>query len=84
MSNRRVAKRSYCYNIVSFTQSYVYTSATGNACIHISFMFNSIQFNLFHPRIIIHDMGQVKQFPYVILDHYSELAEIPGVARDSR
>jgi hypothetical protein len=22
--------------------------------------FNSIQFNLFHPRIIIHDMGQVK------------------------
>jgi hypothetical protein len=34
---------------------------------------NSIQFNLFHPRIIIHDMGQVKQFPYIILDHYSEL-----------
>jgi hypothetical protein len=31
------------------------------------------QFNLFHPRIIIHDMGQVKQFPYTILDHYSEL-----------
>jgi hypothetical protein len=22
--------------------------------------FNSIQFNLFHPRIIIHDMGHVK------------------------
>jgi hypothetical protein len=35
--------------------------------------FNSIQFNLFHPRIIIHDMGQVKQFSYTILDHYSEL-----------
>jgi hypothetical protein len=32
-----------------------------------------IQFNLFHPRIIIHDMGQVKQFPYTILDHCSEL-----------
>jgi hypothetical protein len=36
-------------------------------------LFNSIQFNLFHPRIIIHDMGQVKQFSYTILDHYSEL-----------
>jgi hypothetical protein len=26
----------------------------------IYLQFNSIQFNLFHPRIILHDVGQVK------------------------
>jgi hypothetical protein len=30
----------------------------------IMVQFNSIHFNLFHPWIIIHDMGQVKQFLY--------------------
>jgi hypothetical protein len=37
----------------------------------ILFQFNSIYF--IHGSFIIHAMGQVKQVPYIILDHYSEL-----------
>jgi hypothetical protein len=35
----------------------------------------NFNFNLLHPWIIIHDMGQVKYFPYMstVLGHYSKL-----------
>jgi hypothetical protein len=50
MSNRTVAKQSYCYNIVSFTQTYVYTSAKGNACIHSCFVFIFLKCSLLVER----------------------------------
>jgi hypothetical protein len=36
-----------------------------NRCLKMGVFF-SIQFNLFHPRIILHDMGQVKD-QYLVL-----------------
>jgi hypothetical protein len=50
--NHQICKQQYIPVVVTMNRFEQLSDNQGR--------FNSIQFNLFHPRIIIHDMGQVK------------------------